>query len=146
LSERIARIEGRLQELANRSEEGSSSSANLKSSINALKMHVKQLGDSTTLACRHLTTGLSEVQEATVNIFDWSAQLQHQLELFAEAVDDRDRGNGSGFRVADANMRNESITGGDAEIGSNIRFKKIPKSFPKIKFTKFGGSDEEMRL
>ena len=48
--------------------------------LTSLKLHVKHLGDSTALAFRHLTTGLSDLQDATVNVFDWVDRVQLYLD------------------------------------------------------------------
>jgi ubiquitin len=84
---RVERLEKKIQDVLSRDSHVSSSCSKLKDSVLSLKQHVKQLGDSTTLACRHLTTGLSEVQEATVSIFSWADQLQRQLELLSSQLE-----------------------------------------------------------
>lgn len=95
IGSRVERLEKKIQGLLSRNSQVSSSSSELKDSVLSLKQHVKQLGDSTTLACRHLTTGLSEVQEATVSIFDWADQLQRHLELFSSQLEYNSLGSAS---------------------------------------------------
>jgi hypothetical protein len=99
LEDRLYRLEKKMNEYLSSSHHSHASTSNLKlkESVSTLKQHVKQLGDSTTLACRHLTTGLSEVQEATVNIFDWADQLQRQLEVFTSLIE-HSQSTSSGFQ------------------------------------------------
>ena len=41
-----------------------------------MKIHVKQLGESTAVACKHLTRGMNDVQECAIDIADWAARVQ----------------------------------------------------------------------
>lgn len=80
----------------------------------SLKSNMKHLGESTALACRHLTSGLSEIQESTVNIFDWADKLQTFLKSFVE--------------------RSSALNSSDD---------LVPIQVPKIRFAKLGNTCTE---
>lgn len=54
--------------------------------LRALKSHVKHLGESTALACKHLTSGLTDIQEASIDTSQWAQQLTEYIDDFVNKV------------------------------------------------------------
>ena len=50
--------------------------SSLADDLKTLKSHVVHLGESTAIACKHLTQGMNDVQECSVDIADWAAKVQ----------------------------------------------------------------------
>ena len=76
---RIEKMETRLERVRKQLRDENVVSASAESKITALKSHVKQLGESTTLACRHLTNGMNDLQQVSVNMYDWSDKLEEYI-------------------------------------------------------------------
>jgi chromosome segregation ATPase len=55
--------------------------------IKEIERRIKKLADSTTKACRSLSTGLTDVQQATLNLYSWTDKVHDAFETVAEKVD-----------------------------------------------------------
>lgn len=55
--------------------------------IKEIERRIKKLADSTTKACRSLSTGLTDVQQATLNLYSWTDKVHDAFENVAEKVD-----------------------------------------------------------
>ena len=52
----------------------------------ALKAHVKHLGESTALACKHLTSGLTDIQEASIDTSQWAQLTSEYIDEIVNKV------------------------------------------------------------
>ena len=128
-SERLDRIEKKLRDLSSELKRQSSSST-ARGVHSSLKTHVQQLGESTALACRHLTTGLSEVQEATVNMYDWAEKMQTHIEALADCIH---------HETSRSENNSQDISTGGRGDGKDVSFSIPNKALarcPKIAYSK----------
>ena len=54
--------------------------------LTALKSHVKHLGESTALACKHMTSGLNDIQEASIDVSQWAHLTSEYIDDFVNKV------------------------------------------------------------
>ena len=55
--------------------------------LKSLRKKVKKLADSTTKACRSLSTGLTDVQQATLNLYGWADKAHDSFGIVSEKLD-----------------------------------------------------------
>ena len=54
--------------------------------LTALKTHVSHLGESTALACKHLTSGLTDIQETSMDTTQWAQLISEYIDEFVNKV------------------------------------------------------------
>jgi DNA repair ATPase RecN len=64
-------------------QKGSEASA---SEVKDLEKKIKKLAESTTKACRSLSTGLTDVQQATLSLYSWTDRVHDSFEVIAQKI------------------------------------------------------------
>lgn len=68
------------------SSSSSSSPVNVNEDIKMLEKKLKKLAESTTKACRSLSSGLSDVQQASLTLYSWTDKAHQAIDKIAETV------------------------------------------------------------
>lgn len=76
-----------LEGLSDISSKSSHSISKLSDELRALESHVEHLGESTAIACKHLTSGMNDVQECSMDISDWAQKLSYYVDELINRVD-----------------------------------------------------------
>jgi len=93
LLDRIEMIEIKLNNLKSHQENYNKNSVidqNLNDELHRMKIHLKTLGDSTTLAIRHLTSGMTELQQGNSNFLDWSDKVYEYMTNLSQSTTKND--------------------------------------------------------
>ncbi|RYG69594.1 hypothetical protein EON64_02325 [archaeon] len=54
--------------------------------VKDLERKIKKLAENTTRACKSLSAGLTDVQQATLNLYQWSDKVHNAVEIIGEKV------------------------------------------------------------
>lgn len=79
-------LDSRADEKRRNRQAPSGTEALLEEEIKAIKKKVKKLAESTSKACRSLSSGMSDVQQATLNLYSWADKAHDSIGIVSDRL------------------------------------------------------------